>query len=154
MNKARIKYDYLTGGIFVLIVILFFQIFYPYHLFFKEQTILFQNNTDYFLSYFDEPAWLSCYLGDFFVQFFYFKGGGPLISGLLIGIVWYLSFLSFKKISPSVLSSSFALLVAFSEFFLILNIDYFLSGIWGIIVSLLTFLFWSRISCKNISIFV
>ncbi|MDN5290331.1 MAG: hypothetical protein PWQ06_570 [Anaerophaga sp.] len=154
MNRGRFKYDYLTGGIFVLIVILFFQIFYPYHLFFKEQTILFQNNIDYFLNYFKKPAWLSCYLGDFFVQFFYFKGGGALISGLLIGLVWYLAFLSFQKIAPSILSSSFALLIALSEFFLILNADYFLSGIWGIIVSLLTFLLWSRISCKQVSISV
>jgi len=62
----------------------FFQCCYPYHFFYKEQNQLFLWTTDYVLSYFDKPAWLACWLGDFLTQYYYYLYAGSTILTLTL----------------------------------------------------------------------
>ena len=86
-----------VGLLLVVMTFVFFLFFYPYHLFFKEQVLLFLNTSDYFLSYFQKPGWLSCYSGDFLTQFFYLRGGGPLVLSLLFCLEWILVVLIIRR---------------------------------------------------------
>ena len=63
----------------------FFQGWYHYHFFYQEQNQLFLASSDYLLTYFEEPAWLSCLLGDWLTQFYYYLYAGPAI--LCLGLI-------------------------------------------------------------------
>ena len=61
MTKNERSLQWVIAGIFFVVCFAFFQWIYPNHLFFKEQMRIFLYTTDYFISFWDEPAWLSCY---------------------------------------------------------------------------------------------
>ncbi len=90
-NKTTIIYSIVTilgGALFFL----FFFYLYPYHLYHREQTSLFLFSAQTFTEYLSKPAVLSCLIGDFLTQFFYYQGVGPLILSLLLvvlGVVYY-----------------------------------------------------------------
>lgn len=65
MTKNERSLQWVIAGIFFVVCFAFFQWIYPNHLFFKEQMRIFLYTTDYFISFWDEPAWLSCYVGEF-----------------------------------------------------------------------------------------
>lgn len=79
-------------GVHVLILLgaiasfVFFQFFYPYHLFYQEQNQLFLFSWDYITTYLDKPGWLACLTGDFLTQFYYYRFAGPTI--LTLSILW------------------------------------------------------------------
>lgn len=68
------------------------QCVHRYHFCYQEQTQLFLNSVDYAATYFSDPAWLACLVGDYLTQFYYFTYAGPaILSVLLVGlwlIVW------------------------------------------------------------------
>ena len=68
---------------------LFYQFFYPYHLFYQEQNQLFLMTWDYVLSYLEKPGWLACLAGDFLTQFYYYRFAGPVILTLCILMAGY-----------------------------------------------------------------
>ena len=73
----------LGGAIFFL----FFFYLYPYHLYHREQTSIFVLSAQTLTDYLGKPAFLSCLVGDFLTQFFYYQGIGPLIvSALLLAL--------------------------------------------------------------------
>ena len=78
----------LGGALFFL----FFFYLYPYHLYHREQTSIFVLSAQTLTDYLDKPAFLSCLVGDFLTQFFYYQGIGPLIISVLLialGAVYY-----------------------------------------------------------------
>lgn len=82
-------------GVHVLILLgaiasfVFFQFFYPYHLFYQEQNQLFLFSWDYITTYLDKPGWLACLTGDFLTQFYYYRYAGPTILTLSILMAGY-----------------------------------------------------------------
>ena len=82
-------------GVHVLILLwaiasfVFFQFFYPYHLFYQEQNQLFLFSWDYIITYLDKPGWLACLAGDFLTQFYYYRYAGPTILTLSILMTGY-----------------------------------------------------------------
>lgn len=75
-------------------LLLFFLLFYPYHLRHREQTMLFLSNLDWIReTYLNlEHGGAVRLVGDFLQQFFYYIGAGPVIVATLltsIGVVWY-----------------------------------------------------------------
>ena len=82
-------------GVHVLILLwaiasfVFFQFFYPYHLFYQEQNQLFLFSWDYITTYLDKPGWLACLAGDFLTQFYYYRYAGPTILTLSILMAGY-----------------------------------------------------------------
>ena len=90
-NKTTIIYSaiMILGGAFFF---LFFFYLYPYHLYHREQTSIFVLSMQTLTDYFSQPAVLSCLVGDFLTQFFYYQGVGPLIISVLLvalGVVYY-----------------------------------------------------------------
>lgn len=82
-------------GVHVLILLwaiasfVFFQFFYPYHLFYQEQNQLFLFSWGYIITYLDKPGWLACLAGDFLTQFYYYRYAGPTILTLSILMTGY-----------------------------------------------------------------
>ena len=91
MTKNERSLQWVIAGIFFVVCFAFFQWIYPNHLFFKEQMRIFLYTTDYFISFWDEPAWLSCYVGNFLIQFFHLTVIGPLIVTCVLLLLWYYS---------------------------------------------------------------
>lgn len=67
----------------------FFQCYYPYHGYLKEQLILFLFTPDYLATYFAKPAWLACMAGDFLTQCYSLYGGAATVLTLTLLTVWY-----------------------------------------------------------------
>jgi hypothetical protein len=78
-NRLQKYYTYGIIALWGIACFVFFQGFYSYHFFYREQTQLFLLSSDYLSSYFSKPAWLSCMTGDFLTQFYYYRFAGALI---------------------------------------------------------------------------
>ena len=131
---------------------LFFQLFYPYHLFFKEQIQLFLFTPDYFLSYFHKPAWLTSYAGDFLTQFYYLRGGGATVTALLFGVEWLFSAIIIKRITFSKNAALTALFPVAIDWILHCDLLHPVSVTVGFIVTLFLFLIYNSLSNRWISI--
>lgn len=132
----------------------FFLFVYPYHLFLQEQMQLFVFASDYFLSYFQKPAWLACYLGDFFTQFFYFRGGGAVVLGLFFVLDYLLLHIVFVRMRFHGNRPLFVLLVLVSEWFLYTGSFYRLACTTGFVIAVAFFLLYSCISKSKWSVVV
>ena len=97
MTKNERSLQWVKAGKFIVVCFAFFQWIYPNHLFFKEQMRIFLYTTDYFISFWDEPAWLSCYVGNFLIQFFHLTVIGPLIVTCVLLLLWYYSMRVLRK---------------------------------------------------------
>lgn len=86
LNKPGVHTLILLGAIGCFV---FFQFFYPYHLFYQEQNQLFLLSWDYVLSYLEKPGWLACLAGDCLTQFYYYRFAGPAILTLCILMAGY-----------------------------------------------------------------
>lgn len=124
---------------------LFFQFFYAYHLFFKEQIQLFLFTSDYFRSYFHKPAWFACYAGDFITQFFYLRGGGAASLSLLLFIEWLLCLFVIKRIIVTKNAQLWALYPVGIDLILHCDLLHPVSVSVGFIVVLIFFLIYSTI---------
>jgi len=89
---------WLLGLLVLLGSFVFFQCFYTYHLYYREQTQLFLYTSEYLSTYFQHPAWLACITGDFLTQFFYYIGGGAAILALLLTLIYWLSWKALRII--------------------------------------------------------
>ena len=131
---------------------LFFQLFYPYHLFFKEQIQLFLYTPDYFRSYFNHPAWLASYAGDFLTQFFYLRGGGPIVLSLLFCMEWLLASFVIKRITLSKNAPLWALFPVGIDWILSCDLLHPVSFTVGFITLLVLFLIYSSILNRWLSL--
>ena len=113
--KLRKAITWLLGLLVLLGSFVFFQCFYPYHLYYREQTQLFLYTSEYLSTYFQHPAWLACITGDFLTQFFYYIGGGAAILSLLLTLVYLLSWKALRIYLPNWLSLILGIGVAFWE---------------------------------------
>lgn len=129
----------------------FFQFFYPYHLFIKEQIQLFLYTSDYFLSYLDKPAWLARYIGDFLTQFFYLRGGGSIVITLLILLEWKVLIGILKCFRIGVFAPLLALFPVVAEWLLHTQLSYPVASTVSFIMVLLICLVYTKISNKWLS---
>ena len=79
--------EYLCGGVCVLVLFVFFQFFYRYHLCHREQFSLFIYAAEPLHAYLQHPAPLACLAGDFLTQFFSLTVVGPLLMALALTTV-------------------------------------------------------------------
>ena len=70
-------------SLFILLVLLL-QVGYSYHFFYIEQFQLFMFSEDYLFETIFHPGGLSIYLGEFFIQFFYYPLVGEIITAFLL----------------------------------------------------------------------
>ena len=131
---------------------LFFQLFYAYHLFFKEQIQLFLYTSDYFLSYLNKPAWLASYTGDFLTQFFYLRGGGAVVLSLLFCLEWLLTSVVIKRLSATTTAPLWALFPVGIDWILHCELLHRVSVSVGFIAVLILFLIYNTISKRWLSL--
>ena len=131
---------------------LFFQLFYAYHLFFKEQIQLFLFASDYFHSYFHKPAWFACYAGDFLTQFFYLRGGGAATLSLLFFLEWLICLFVIKRIAVTKNAPLWALYPVGIDWILHCELLHPVSFSVGFILLLILFLIYSMISIRWLAI--
>nr|WP_321353582.1 DUF6057 family protein [uncultured Draconibacterium sp.] len=134
-----------------VVTFLFFQFLYSYHLFFKEQLQLFLFTPDYLLSYFQKPAGLARLAGDFFTQFFYLRGGGPLVLAVVFTVEWILLQCVLKRIFSIKTSGWLALLPLAADFVSHLSLAYPLANSMGLALVITFFLLIDRINNKAVN---
>lgn len=139
MKKDERKRIVYTGLILGIASFFFFQFFYAYHLFFREQMQLFLFSTDYLNSYFNKPAWLACLAGDFFTQFFYFRGGGALVISVVFTLEYFLVARVLRQISRTNYYQLWAILPVAIDWVLQLKLASGLASSFGLIICLLIF---------------
>ncbi|KAA6332959.1 hypothetical protein EZS27_018586 [termite gut metagenome] len=134
-----------------IICYLFFQLILPYHLFFKEQLQLFFITPEYFFSYFNKPAALACYIGDFLTQFLYFRGGGAIVITALLLVEWSIVTQVLKRFGCGKLASLWALLPVVAEWILYSELFLTVSLSISFIITLLLFWGYTRIRERRFS---
>jgi len=144
MKKSQ-KIAIITPFIWGVVCFLFFQFFYPYHLFHREQMQLFLFEPGYLLSYFTKPAALACLIGDFLTQFFYYIGGGAATITFVLLLLIVTGYWTFKKVFGRLPALLIILFVATWEAFRNTGLVYPLSSsialIGGFFVTGVSFLF-------------
>lgn len=100
MNMMSIakRYIPITIAVLAIAIFAFFLLAYPYHLFHKEQVMLFLYNSEFITGYLEREGWLACLAGDFLTQFFYYIGGGPAILSLTLASFAALTYLSLRQL--------------------------------------------------------
>ena len=149
MTKNERSLQWVIAGIFFVVCFAFFQWIYPNHLFFKEQMRIFLYTTDYFISFWDEPAWLSCYVGNFLIQFFHLTVIGPLIVTCVLLLLWYYSMRVLRKFGNGNMVSIYALFPVALEWGLICRLSYSIASTLTLIFVLWLFLGYIRIKNKR-----
>jgi len=129
-NKGRLI---VGAGLVVVAVFLFFQLFYAYHLFFLEQIQLFNCTTSYWLTFFQKPAWLSSFVGEYLTQFFYLRYGGPLVLAFILGAEWLLTSVLVNRFTKASIGYFLSLLLVASDWVLHLSIHCTLAPSIGIL---------------------
>ncbi len=130
---------------FVCTCFVFFAFFYNYHLYHIEQMQLFRLSRDYFVGYFNKPAVLSCYIGDFLTQFYCLKGGGAVVITCCLFLFWRMTDLVVAKFISS--KYSFILPLILTAFVTCLHFDilYPLSATISLIIVSGTILFYTSL---------
>ncbi|MBP7504079.1 MAG: hypothetical protein KA780_01460 [Prolixibacteraceae bacterium] len=137
-----------TGALLSMAIFLFFSLWYPYHLYFQEQMQLFMVTRDYFLHFMEKPAAGVSWAGEFLTQFHYLRGGGPLVTALLLAMARRLVAAIFRRFSGTKahpLLSLFSLLPVVILFALYLDLLYSHAATLSLLLTAGAFLAWSRI---------
>ncbi len=145
-DQKEIRFQLILAAILAVSSFSFFQFLYPSHLFLKEQLHLYLFTAGHFLSYLDEPAALACNAGDFLTQFFYLRGGGPLVLSLLFLLEWRLVTMVLKRLQAGVFASLLALFPVAAEWACHTDLLYEPSHTVAFILVLLAFLGYAALS--------
>ena len=86
MKRVGKYYPWLVIGLWAVAFLLFFQLAYPYHFFYKEQNQLFLLSADYVSTY-QGSGWLARLAGDFLTQYFYYRYAGAAILAVLLLVI-------------------------------------------------------------------
>ena len=116
--------------------------------------VLQRADEDFFVSFWDEPAWLSCYVGNFLIQFFHLTVIGPLIVTCVLLLLWYYSMRVLRKFGNGNMVSIYALFPVALEWGLICRLSYSIASTLTLIFVLWLFLGYIRIKNKRTSVWV
>lgn len=148
--KAKNKWPLLVIIGFAVACFCFFQLFYPYHFFFKGQNQLFLMSWQYVSTLFAKPAWAACLAGEFLTQFYYNNvAGATILTASLIALFWlaYQALNSLKLNNQIVLAG--ASLVVLHEASSHLFYGYQLSSTFALIGGLLMYLMLRRLMTRR-----
>ncbi|WP_321518976.1 DUF6057 family protein [uncultured Bacteroides sp.] len=157
MGKKILKHSLYNAATWVVGLLIlagsfiFFQFFYLYHLFYREQTQLFLYTSEYLSSYFQHPAWIACLAGDFLTQFFYYITGGAAVLSILLATVYILSEKALKNFLPRWLALLFGMIVALWELLRNCELNYLTSSTISLIGGIGLFLIYNWTAKKFLS---
>ena len=154
MTKKEVLIKAGSVMMFAVLCIAFFQFFYPYHLFIKEQLQLFLFTSEYFISYLSKPASLASYLGDFFTQFFYLRWGGAIVLALLLCVEWQLIVCLLRKLGAEKNVLLYAFFPIIGEWVLHCGLGYSVSSTITVILCIIIFLLYATIKKRFIAFLV
>lgn len=129
----------------------FFQWLYPYHLFHKEQTMLFLCNDEFIAGYL-RPAGMACLIGDFLTQFFYYIGGGATIVAATFMLTGSLAYLAIRPLTGKGVALAGTVVIILWEAGRLCGSAYPLSSTWALIGGLALFLMLEKIEEEKIRI--
>ena len=104
----------------LIVVAVFYQTLIPYHLFIREQSILFLFSMDYIMSYFSAPAPLTSLIGDFLTQMMYLRYAGAII----IALIGFVEFWIWRCIWRGKLRNILALIPTCADIFMLVKLSY------------------------------
>ena len=108
--KAKVLIPSAAIAIWAIACFVFFQFYYPYHFFYKEQNQLFLMTNDWLRTYFDDGAgWLARMGGEFLTQFYYYLYAGATILTLVLTLLAVMTLLLLKRLG---LNRYIALIIA------------------------------------------
>ncbi|WP_302452106.1 DUF6057 family protein [Phocaeicola coprocola] len=93
----------LLSILFVGIAFLFWAIYYPFHLLYQEQYLLFLYIPSYFFDKLSYPGGVGEYIAEFLTQFYYYPYLGALIVALLLGGIQRLMYRIMLKMQRTLL---------------------------------------------------
>ena len=137
--------------LFFAAISIFYLLYVPYQIGFKEQTGIFMFLSSYLEQYLQKPAILSGILGDFLTQFLALKVWAVAIPLLLLLLVWIGTVCLIKKAGGKSASYVSALLVVSVEVGLIVFLNYPLSSTVGLVISIWTANLLATISDRTFS---
>ena len=151
----KVKYKnisgyHITAYLFLIVCFVFYAFFYPYHLYFIEQMQLFMLTPDHFYSYFSKPASISCYLGDFFTQFYYLKTGGAVVITFSLFLLWFILQKLIRRFSVKKHFSLISLLTIVLISYLHSDLAYTLASTVALILTVISGLLYTNIPTKTI----
>ncbi len=126
MKKNISKYCiYIIILSWAVLCFMFFQYYYQYHFFYKEQNQIFLISWSYISSYLSKPAWVACLIGDFLTQFYYYLYAGAVILTLSLLLMGRMICCSLKQVGfrtwisvlITVIAMTFEAICHFSEDF-------------------------------------
>lgn len=132
INKVS---ESVVTAVLFLSCLIFFSVFYKYHLFFSEQLQIFLLTFEHFLTYLSKPAGISSYLGDFFTQFYYLRGGGAVVITITLFVLWLFNRLLLKKITGNNFAIMLPLLPVVFSWVGLCNLQFPLSDVISLIIS-------------------
>lgn len=138
---ATLKYLRVPLALFIF-AYCFFQVLYPYHLFFREQFDLFLFSSDFVSGFCSKPAIVSSIVDSFLTQFFYLRGAGAIIVSSLLLTEFLLGAAVLRKLK---INGDWAAVMVAADMALICATSYPLSMCIGSILMLLA-------SCISLSL--
>ena len=119
---------------FILAAFLFFGLGYGSHLAYQEQYQLFEWTPEYFAGVVSVPGGFADWCGRFLTQFFVMPWVGAGIVSLTLGLVWWLCFLAFGRVSK--LGYVMSYLPAILLFGYLLDSSALMGGVVAVVISL------------------
>jgi hypothetical protein len=138
--RNTLKYSKLQIGFLLLLFagcFLFFGIFFKYHIWFSEQMQVFLLTFSYFSGYLAKPAFLSCWTGDFLIQFYWLNWGGAIVNTLTLVAMWALLTSLFNRMGRSKVPFILPLLPVITSFIALCYLEYPVSNSIALILSVL-----------------
>jgi hypothetical protein len=118
-------------------VMLFFSIFYPFHLHYTEQYQIFLFTSNYFSQHLFKPGGVSDYLGSFVTQFNFYATFGAFLLALFLVVFQHLSWLLMKHADVSKKFYPVSFLPSLFYFGLLCDENFMIGGLIALTVTLL-----------------
>lgn len=141
--ENRIFYG--LGLVLTLLSLGFWSGLYENHLYFREQTQLFQFTFDYLLKHLQTNGGMAIYAGEFFTQFFLNRFAGAAIITLFLGLVVGLTRKLLCHFSENRAWDMLAFIPGVSFFFWLCNPFYYFSGVIALLIALTASLIFLKI---------
>ncbi len=130
--------------------VLFFGIFFKYHIWFIEQLQVFLLTSDHFSSYLSKPAFISSYIGDFLTQLYWLNGGGAIVITVTLALLWILLKILARQIGRRELPFLLPVLPVVFSWIALCDLEYPVSNVISLNISVLFILLY--VSIKPVAV--
>jgi len=141
--------ELVTLALFFTGCMIFFGVFFKFHIWFIEQLQVFLLTYDHFSTYLSKPAFLSSYIGDFLTQLYWLNGGGAVVITITLALLWLLLKVLARQISRRELPFLLPVLPVVFSWIALCDLEYPVSNVISLNISVLFVLLY--ISIKQVT---